>query len=85
MNLLDFSYDPKYIKVALYTNKGIPTHASIQIDDYYWESKIGRLGIIKHDLFEIEDNVYGEVSQIYRKTKAIKERIITKFKRFINL
>jgi hypothetical protein len=28
MNLLDFSYDPTWIKVALYTNNGIPTHAS---------------------------------------------------------
>jgi hypothetical protein len=40
MDLLNFFYDPKYIKVALYTNNGIPTHAAIQVDDVYWESKV---------------------------------------------
>lgn len=83
MNLLDFSYDSKYIKVALYTNKGIPTHAAIQVDEFFWESKIGELGIIKHDLFEIEDNVYGEVAQIYRKLKTTNESIILKYYQFI--
>jgi len=37
------------------------------------------LGIIKHDLFEIEDNVYGEVTQIYRKLKSTNESIILKY------
>jgi hypothetical protein len=83
MNLLDFSYDPKYIKVALYTNKGIPTHAAIQVDEFFWESKIGELGIIKHDLFEIEDNVYGEVTQIYRKLKPTNESRILRYYQFI--
>jgi hypothetical protein len=84
MELLDFSYDPKYTKVALYTKDGIPTHASIQIDDTWWESKIGSLGIIRRDLFEIEDNTYGRVSRIYKKLKEIKnENIITKFVNFI--
>ena len=70
---LDFSYDPKYTKVALYTKDGIPKHACKQIDDIWWESKIGQLGIIKHDLFEIENDVYGEVSQIYIKLKKVNE------------
>jgi hypothetical protein len=83
MNLLDFSYEPKYIKVALYTNKGIPTHAAIQVDEFFWESKIGELGIIKHDLFEIEDNVYGEVTQIYRKLKPTNESRILRYYQFI--
>jgi hypothetical protein len=85
MNILDISYNTKYTKVALYTSDGISTHASIQVDNIWWESKIGELGIIKHDLFEIENDVYGEVVQIYRKSKAIKERVITKFKRFIEI
>lgn len=82
MNLLNFSYDPKYIKVALYVNKGIPTHAAIQVDEFFWESKIGELGIIKHDLFEIEDNVYGEVTQIYRKLKPTNESRILRYYQF---
>ena len=83
LDLLDFFYDPKYIKVALYTNKGIPTHAAIQVDEFFWESKIGELGIIKHDLFEIEDDVYGKVTQIYKKPKPINESIILKYYQFI--
>ena len=83
MNLLDFFYDPKYIKVALYVNKGIPTHGAIQVDEFFWESKIGSLGVIKHDLFEIEDNVYGEVAQIYRKLKPTNESRILRYYQFI--
>jgi hypothetical protein len=83
MNLLDFSYDPNCIKVALYMNNGIPTHASIQVDDIWWESKIGQLGIIRHDLFEIEDDVYGEVVQIYRKLKSTNESKILRYYQFI--
>jgi len=82
MNLLDFSYDTKYIKVALYSNKGVPTHTSIQFDEFFWESKIGELGIIRHDLFEIEDDIYGRVVQIYRKLKSTNE---SKILRYINL
>jgi hypothetical protein len=83
MNLLDFFYDPKYIKVALYVNNGIPTHGAIQVDEFFWESKIGSLGVIKHDLFEIEDDVYGKVTQIYKKPKPINESIILKYYQFI--
>ena len=78
---LDFSYDSRYIKVALYTNNGIPTHACIQYNDIYWESKIGSLGIIRHDLFEIENNRYGQVTQIYKKLKMVNEILF--FKDFI--
>jgi hypothetical protein len=85
LSLLDISYDKRYNKVALYTKDGIPTHASIQIDDIWWESKIGGLGIIKHDLFEIEDDVYGEITQIYRKRLKTNESLITRFKDFIKI
>jgi hypothetical protein len=80
---LDFSYDPKYIKVALYTKNGIPTHAAIQSDKVFWESKIGEYGIIKHDLFEIEDSCYGELTQIYRKLKNLNETKILRYYQFI--
>ena len=78
---IDFSYDPRYTKVALYMNNNKPTHACIQYDNKYWESKIGQLGIIRHDLFELEDDVYGKVVQIYRKLKKVNE--ILSFKDFI--
>jgi len=81
---LDFSYDPNYIKVALFLNNDIPKHASMQVDDFWWVSKIGRLGILKHDLFEIEDDVYGKVEQIYKKLKTTNESKILKYYQFIN-
>lgn len=83
MSLLDISYDPRYIKVALYTKNGIPKHATIQKDKIFWESKIGLLGIIKHDLFEIESNSYGELTQIYRKLKNVNETKILRYNQFI--
>jgi hypothetical protein len=78
---MDFSYDPIYTKVALYINVDKCTHACIQYNDVFWESKIGSLGIIRHDLFELEDDVYGKVVQIYRKLKKVNE--ILSFKDFI--
>lgn len=83
IKLLDFSYNPKYTKVVLYTNNGVPTHAAIQINEFFWESKIGMFGILRHDLFEIENDVYGEVTQIYRKLKNINESKILKYYQFI--
>ena len=70
---LDILYDKNYIKVAIFTKENIPTHASIQIDDNWWESKIGQLGIIKHDIFEIEGDIYGKLSHIYKKKININE------------
>lgn len=64
--------------MALYINNSKPKHASIQIDFDWWESKVGQLGIIKHDLFELEDDTYGNVEIIFRKLKITNE--ILKFK-----
>ena len=65
VNVLNILYDKNYIKVALFTKNNLPTHASIQIDNHLWESKIGSLGIIRHNLFEIEGDIYGGVYAIY--------------------
>jgi hypothetical protein len=73
---MDFSHDPRYTKVAIYMNNNKPTHACIQYDEKHWESKIGSLGIIRHDLFELEDKVYGQVVQIYRKRKFLNEILL---------
>ena len=78
IKFLDFSYDPKYTKVALYTKNGIPTHACIQHNYIYWESKIGSAGIIRHDLFEIEGDSYGQLTQIYKKLKVVNEILLFK-------
>ena len=75
------SYDFNCIshtKVALYTKNGIPTHACIQHNYIYWESKIGSAGIIRHDLFEIEGDSYGQLTQIYKKLKVVNEILLFK-------
>jgi hypothetical protein len=66
-----------------YEYYGFEKIACIQYDDCLWESKIGSLGIIRHDLFEIENERYGQVTQIYRKLRIINEILL--FKDFINL
>jgi len=95
---MDFSYDNRYTKVALFMKNNKPMHACIQYNSKYWESKIGSGGIIRHDLFEIENNRYGQVVQIYKKVKnniaPLKEanivekyngnKIIKRFNDFIN-
>ena len=80
---IDIRYDPNYTKVALFIKNGIPTHASIQIDENWWESKIGVLGIIKHDLFEIEGGNYGQVEYIYKKKKENLSESILNFDEFL--
>lgn len=80
---LDISYEPGYVKVALYMKNDSPKHASIQVSDYLWESKIGSLGIIRHDIFEIEGDYYGYVEQIYKKRINIDEKKIVNFKIFL--
>jgi len=81
---MDFSYEKNYTKVALYVNNGKPTHGALQVDDLWWKSKIGAYGVIKHDLFELEDDVYGEVFKIYKKLNKIDEDILY-FREFIKL
>ena len=46
--------------------------------DIYWESKIGSAGIIRHDLFEIEGDSYGQLTQIYKKLKVVNEILLFK-------
>lgn len=86
LNLLDITYHKKFIKVALYMSDNKPTHAAIQCDSRWWESKIGSFGIIKHDLFEIEEGDYGKVIQIYRKPSNLFEKLkyIKKLDEFFN-
>ena len=84
-NFIDVLHDKNYTKVALFLKNGKPTHASIQIDNDWWESKIGQLGIIKHYLFELECEIYGEVCIIYKKRIHLSESLkrILNFNNFI--
>lgn len=83
LDILDITYDENLTKIALFTNNGLPTHASLQIDEDWLVSKIGSLGIIKHDLFEIENSKYGIAKYIYVKRKYINEKILN-FNEYFN-
>jgi hypothetical protein len=56
----DESFDPAHEKVALYLSKdGLPRHAAKQIDDWYWQSKLGNYHDIKHPLRALAEE-YGD-------------------------
>jgi len=64
---MDFRYNPNYSKIALYGKDNNPKHAAKQIDEIWWESKIGQSEIIRHKLFDLEGFKYGDVIEIYQK------------------
>ena len=62
-------WDPKYEKIALYTNaKGVPTHAARLLPTGVWTSKLGNLEDIEHNTLQcVEGNVYGTVTMYFRR------------------
>lgn len=56
-------------KIVLYSIGEIPKHAALQIKDDLYESKMGRGEIIRHDPFDIENSIYGNIVRLYEKIK----------------
>ena len=54
-------------KVILYAKDEKPKHTSIQILNNTWESKMGGGEIVRHDPFDFENSIYGEIVRIYEK------------------
>ena len=55
-------------RVALFAGSdGLPTHASRQLPNGRWTSKIGFLEDIEHDLYDLEGSEYGAVVRIMRR------------------
>ena len=48
-----------YKKIVIYGNHGISKHAAIQLDNIWYESKMGSYEICKHTLEAIEGALYG--------------------------
>ncbi len=46
-------------KVALFAKDGLPTHATRQLSDGFWTSKLGALEDVRHALFAISGGMYG--------------------------
>lgn len=56
-------------KVALFAKNGVCTHASLQLSDGKWTSKLGYLNDITHSLYALEGELYGCVACIMKKPK----------------
>ena len=56
-----------FIKIAVFENGGLPSHAARQLTDGNWTSKLGKNIDVTHTIFSIEDGLYGVVIQYLRK------------------
>lgn len=66
----DPSLEPGFEKVAVYVDKGIPTHAAKQLPNGKWKSKLGPWEDIEHNsLFGLEGDepAYGKPALYMRK------------------
>ena len=55
-------------KIAIYAEKGIPTHAAKQLPDGRWKSKLGAWEDIQHHTVSgVCDSLYGQVAQFIRR------------------
>lgn len=63
----DDSFSAEFIKVALYSKNGDPTHASRLIGDGVWTSKLGPFIDISHGFLDLNGPEYGSVHNIFMK------------------
>lgn len=59
--------EPAVQKIALFAKDGICTHASLQLPDGKWTSKLGFLNDISHSLHALEGELYGSVACIMKR------------------
>ncbi len=60
-------FEAGYEKIALFADADGPTHASRQLANGRWSSKLGKLEDIEHWLHDLEGNVYGKVAVVMRR------------------
>jgi hypothetical protein len=59
-------------KIALFADtRGDPRHASRQLPNGRWTSKLGQLDDLEHDLRDLEGAEYGSVVRVMRKARAV--------------
>ena len=56
-----------FTKIALFTKEGIPTHATRQLPNGLWTSKLGILEDVRHTLSAISGGLYGSVAVVLKK------------------
>jgi hypothetical protein len=63
--------EEEYEKIVIYVSNGQPTHASKQLPDGRWKSKLGDWEDIQHNTPKaVEEHVYGK-AEIYMKRPAL--------------
>lgn len=63
------AFEEGYVKIALFAKDGEPKHASRQLSDRKWTSKLGQDIDITHQLDELDGPTYGSVIRIYKKLR----------------
>jgi hypothetical protein len=64
----DAGLESGFEKIAIFADDhGFPTHASRQLQNGRWTSKIGKLEDIEHDLLDLVGTDYGSVVVIMRR------------------
>lgn len=65
--------DPSLIegveKISIYVLLGLVTHASRQLPDGMWTSKLGEYVDLSHTFYGLDGSVYGSVAQIMERKK----------------
>ncbi len=65
----DASLEPGRQKIAIFADEGgTPTHASRQLSDGWWTSKLGKQVDIEHELSALEGSTYGKVAIVLGRT-----------------
>lgn len=63
----DPNLEPGVLKIAIYARSGIPTHASRQLPNGSWTSKLGESEDIEHAIAGLVGPVYGDVAMVLAK------------------
>ena len=67
---LDGSFEDGYEKVAIFAKNGVPKHAAHQLDEFCWESKLGKAEDISHQLHDVAGDQYGDVVCYLKRPKT---------------
>jgi hypothetical protein len=54
-------------KIAIHVKDGVVKHASRQMPNGRWSSKLGRAELIEHDFDGVEGLLYGKIEQIMKR------------------
>ena len=68
--------EEEFEKVAVFAKRDFPTHASKQLDNGLWSSKLGINIDVSHSINAIENGRYGDIIQFLRRRKIANNNIV---------